>query len=255
MLPRAKKSFGQNFLIDPSVVQKIVAAAEIKKGERVLEVGPGTGVLTEALIQAGAKVTAVEADKDLIAPLQEKFGKHMELMEGDILHIPLPTKSYKLVANIPYNITSELLHRFLTAKQPPKRMVLMVQKEVADRVTATVPDMSLLSVVCQLYAACKKVATVPAGAFRPIPKVDSAILQMEKRVGTSRGLDPERVIRLAKAGFSSKRKQLHNNLSGAGVASSEDVKKALHQIGLDPRIRPEGLTVENWLELAKVFHY
>lgn len=252
MLPRAKKSYGQNFLVDRSVVGKIVAAAEIVPGERVLEVGPGTGVLTEALVAAGARVTAVEADHDLVPALQKKFGDTIELVEGDILSLRDPVtpglQDYKLVANIPYNITSPLLHRFLVASNPPSRMVLMVQREVADRVTAEPPDMSLLSVACQLYADVRKVANVPAGAFRPVPKVDSAVVRLDVR--PARVSDPESVIRLAKAGFSSRRKQLHRNLADAGVAESDAVKRALVSLGLSETARAENLAVHNWIRLS-----
>jgi len=256
MLPKAKKSFGQNFLTDKTVVKKILAAAEIVPGERVLEIGPGTGVLTEALVDAGASVVAVESDKDLIPALEEKFGDRIELIEGDILklhHSVTPSlPSYKLVANIPYNITSDVIQTFLTAAHKPSRMVLMVQREVADRIVAKPPRMSLLSVVCQLYADVKKVTNVPAGAFRPVPKVGSAVIQMDQKSETG---DNERVIRLAKAGFSSKRKQLHNNLVSQGFSTSDEGKEQLKKLGLDPLARAETLTVENWVNLAKVFHY
>ncbi|MFC1788234.1 ribosomal RNA small subunit methyltransferase A, partial [Patescibacteria group bacterium] len=131
MLPKAKKSYGQNWLIDQSVVEKIIAAAGIKKGETVLEIGPGTGVLTEALVKAGANVVAVEADKSLIKPLQEKFGDKIKLIHGNILHNsttpPLHHLKYHLIANIPYNITSEVIRKFLTQDPKPYRMILMVQ--------------------------------------------------------------------------------------------------------------------------------
>ena len=208
-------------------------------------------------------MTAVEADRDLIPALREKFGSAITLVEGDILAYqcralaPMPgigtfgTLSYKLVANIPYNITSALLHRFLTERNPPSRMVLMVQREVADRILAKPPDMSLLSVVCQLYAKTEKVTNVPAGAFRPIPKVDSAVICLDPRVldGVH---DPERIIRLAKAAFSSRRKQLHRNLSDAGITSTPSAKAALASLGLPETARAENLTVHNWIQLARL---
>ncbi len=252
---RAKKSFGQNFLVDQRVVEKIIAASEIKPGEAVLEIGPGTGILTAALVAAGAQVTAVEADHDLIAPLQEKFGDKIHLIEGDIfsvissLNYQLQTTNYKLISNIPYNITSKILETFLTAEHPPSRMVLMVQREVADRITAKPPNMSLLSVVCQLYANVSKVINVPASAFRPAPKVDSAVVRFDRTNSTNR-TNNEEVIRLAKIGFSSRRKQLHNNLAGPGIASAETIKAHLISIGLPPTSRAENLSVHNWIALA-----
>jgi len=275
MLPRAKKSFGQNFLVDETAVQKIIQAAEIKKGETVFEIGPGTGTLTQALVDAGARVIAIEADKDLIAPLKKRFGDRIELIYGDILDSVILNPSttlrvnsvkdlldsrsfglrpqddsggdfsFKLISNIPYNITSPILERFLTSSPRPSRMVLMVQKEVADRITAKPPNMSLLSVVCQIYAKCERVTIVKAGAFRPIPKVDSAIIRLELYRPSHpalQGKDPEKVISIAKKGFSSKRKQLKSNLG-------QHIAEKLEQIELNPKIRAQELTVENWIRL------
>ena len=262
MMPRAKKSFGQNFLNDPSVIRKIVAAAEIVPGETVLEIGPGTGVLTQALVDAGAKVVAVEAEQDLIEPLQHQFGDRISLIEGDIMTLPtvkLP-HSYKLIANIPYNITSAVLERFLAHEPNASRLVLMVQREVADRMVAGLPPArgggkgggrGLLSVVCQLYAEVKRVCVVPRGAFRPIPKVDSAVVLLDKSHSSHQSHEPERVIALAKAGFRARRKQLHGNLAAAGVVSSAQAKQLLEEQGIDSKARAEILTVENWIALSE----
>ncbi|MCX6715180.1 MAG: 16S rRNA (adenine(1518)-N(6)/adenine(1519)-N(6))-dimethyltransferase RsmA [Candidatus Uhrbacteria bacterium] len=257
MLPRAKKSYGQNFLIDQSVVDKILVAAEITKGESILEIGPGTGLLTQALVGSKARVVAVELDHDLIEPLVNHFGDKIELIEGDILRLetlPVEDRAYKLIANIPYNITSPIIEKFLTQAPRPSRMILMVQREVADRIVAKPPQMSLLSVVCQLYANCSRVVNVRAGSFRPIPKVDSAVVQFDLKHSS----DPlaERIIHLAKMGFISKRKQLHHNLLPylrvrKPEATSEDVKAMLVSIGHDPRVRAENLTIEDWVKLEK----
>lgn len=250
---RAKKFYSQNFLVDQTVIQKIIKAAEIKKGEMVLEIGPGTGTLTKALIDIGAKVIAIETDKDLIAPLKEKFGDKIKLIHGDALslhHSMTPSLhdsitpslhdfAYKLVSNIPYHITSQILEKFLTTSQRPSRMILMVQKEVADRITAKPPNMSLFSVVCQIYAHCERIAIVKAGAFRPIPKVDSAIIKLDLFDQNNQ----EKVIALAKKGFSSKRKQLKTNLGGY-------IAEKLEQLDLNPKIRAQELTVEDWKRLV-----
>ncbi len=260
MLPHAKKSLGQNFLIDASVVKKIIEAAGIQKGEKVLEIGPGTGLLTEALVAAGAQVIAIELDHDLIQPLKEKFGDRIELIEGDVLS-PLLNHSiiqslnhfsYKLIANIPYNITSQIIERFLSHEPRPTQMILMVQKEVADRILAKPPQMSLLSIVSQIYAECSRVTNVKAGSFRPIPKVDSAVVKFDLgdqgvvAIEKTLHVATEKTIHLAKIGFSSPRKQLQNNLSGGLHRSSEEIKTALESIGLNPKIRAEGLTVHDW---------
>ena len=288
-LPTAKKSFGQNFLIDELVTKKIAIAANIQKGETVLEIGPGTGVLTEALVRYGAHVIAVELDHDLIAPLKEKFGDTIELIEGDILRMrdlpqPLLRKEggYKLVANIPYNITSPILEKFLAHEPRPTEMILMVQKEVADRIVGKPPEMSLLTVMCQLYAECSRVLAVKAGSFRPIPKVDSAVVKFVLRSGLGTTPNPslaggalqegspnspscqgggwgevsnaERIIALAKAGFSSRRKQLHHNLlpylrKTRPEATPQIVKTILLDAHLDPKIRAENLTIDDWINL------
>lgn len=254
-MPRAKKSFSQNWLIDKSVVRKIVEAAAIKKGEAVLEIGPGRGVLTEALVQAGAKVTAVEADKDLIEPLHQMFGHKIQLVRADILsadlnQLGLEDGKYKLVANLPYNITSAILEKFLSQAPKPSRLVVMVQKEVADRIVAKPPKMSLLSVACQIYAEGRKIVKVPAKSFRPAPKVDSSVVGLDL-VKPRKGVDPEAVIALAKIGFSARRKQLQKNLSEAQIEDSPSIKQALQNLKLDPRVRAENLTVDNWINLYK----
>ncbi len=281
MFPRAKKSYSQNWLVDESVLETILNAAQIKPGDKVLEIGPGTGILTQALVDSGARVTAIEADHELIANLRNRFGDRVDLISGDILtaNIPLLTKeaslgspvglrprvavlrprglgevairerSYSVVANLPYSITSDVLKYFLTHRRKPSRIVLMLQREVVDRITAKPGDMSLLSIVCQLYAHCEKIADVPRGAFHPIPKVDSAIVRLDV---IQDGSDRERedVIGIAKAGFSSPRKQLHGNLARSLKTSSARVKEALAQLGVDPKVRAESLRVDQWILLT-----
>ena len=259
-LPRAKKSYGQNFLIDQSVVDKILFAADLKKGESVLEIGPGTGLLTQALVGSKARVVAVELDHDLIEPLVKHFGDKIELIEGDILRLeklPVEDRNFKLIANIPYNITSPIIEKFLTQSPRPTRMILMVQREVADRIVAKPPQMSLLSVVCRLYADCSRVVNVKAGSFRPIPKVDSAVVQFDLKQNS----DPsaERIIALAKMGFVSRRKQLHHNLLPylrvrKPEATSDDVKSYFIALELDPRVRAENLTIEQWTKLEQMMN-
>ena len=240
----AKKSFSQNFLRDQTVIKRIIEAAEIQPRESVLEIGPGRGVLTQALIEAGATLTAIEIDDDLIPYLYEKFGEKISLL-------PFPMDPpFKLIANIPYHLTSHLLFTALQKDPKPDRLVLMLQKEVADRIVAKPPDMGFLSVACQLYMRCERICVVPRGAFQPVPKVDSAVIRMDRLV--REGVDTERVLRFAKAGFSSPRKQLHRNIVAATLASSEDTKAVLISLGLDPLSRAETLTVEHWISLASL---
>ena len=280
----AKKSFGQHFLHDQSVIKKIIVAAEIKPGETVLEVGPGHGVLTQALVAAGAKVIAVEADRDLIPELQKRFGDKAEIVLSDILKFDFertgdPTWSpvllsskhwrphraastYKLVANLPYNIATAVIEKFLSAKHPPTVLVVMVQKEVADRMMAKPGDMSVLSVACQIYADLKRVTNVGPGAFNPPPKVDSTVVRLSLRaersnplfeiasspVASRKDTDKEAVIGLAKAGFRSRRKLLKKNLEGAKW-SKEAIKSAMDKACVDEMARAQELSVEQWVQL------
>ena len=260
----AKKSFGQHFLKSPRVVSAIIESAEIKKGETVVEVGPGTGVLTRALVTAGARVIAIEADRDLIPVLEAEFGDAIELIEGDALHFdftlhpllsttyPLPPTPYTLCSNLPYNVGTEILERFLTSTHPPRRCVVMVQKEVGDRMMALPGDMSLLSLAVQIYADVQRVVRVPPGAFSPPPKVDSVVIRLDKN---QKATDPESVIALAKTGFHARRKQLHRNLADAGIAKSETVKEWLVSQGLKETARAQELSVENWIALYTCLNF
>ena len=268
---RAKKTFGQHFLKDPSVLRSIIEASQIVKNEPVLEIGPGTGALTRFLLEAGANVVAVEADGDMVKTLNSLFpelacpeesrrvegAKDFRLVHADILSLTpqqltelgLHDFHYKLIANIPYNITSDILRRFLTVAPRPSRLVLMVQKEVADRILAEPGEMSVLSVMCQLYARCSRICRVPAGAFLPPPKVDSTVVRLD-RLPEKETLDVESIISLAKAGFSSRRKQLHGNLTAAGYSTTEEIKSILVELGLSEKARAEELSVDNWRALT-----
>ncbi|MBI4598901.1 ribosomal RNA small subunit methyltransferase A [Candidatus Uhrbacteria bacterium] len=257
-MPKAKKSLGQHFLEDRRIVANIVRAAGIEPGDSVLEIGPGRGILTQALVDAGAEVIVVETDADLIPGLRTAFGEAISLVEGDVLG-PAGDEArrrasrdgqrpYDVVANIPYYITSPILERFLSQEPRPRRLVLMVQKEVADRITARPLRMSLLSVACQAYGTCSKVFSVPRGAFRPMPKIDSAVIRIDVRP-VAEGTDPERIIALAKVGFRAKRKQLHRNLADAGVVPSDQTKRLLEEMGKDARVRAETLSVQDWIHL------
>lgn len=247
MLPKAKKSFSQNFLRDNTIIENIIEAADLSVGDHVLEIGPGRGALTRALVDAGARVTAVEADQELVPFLTQAFGKTIHLVSQDILSYTPEDKPYRVVANLPYSITSAVLKKFLTIPNKPLSMVVMVQREVADRMCAKAGDMSLLSVVCQLYARVSKVVNVPNTAFIPVPKVHSAVVKLELYPDPDK--ETEAIIALAKIGFSSRRKQLQKNLAnGLGVDSTK-IKNVLAECGLAQRVRAQELTVDEWKTL------
>lgn len=227
MTPRvlAKKSLGQNFLVNQGVLARIVAAADIGAGDTVLEIGPGTGALTEHLVRTGARIIAIEKDHRLIGPLRQRFPT-VELIEGDALRIHPPCDA--IVANIPYYLTSRLI-RLITETWRPSRAVLMVQYEVARRMMAVPSDMNLLALSVQLYAEPNLVMRVSRGSFRPVPDVDSAVVRLDMRPDADRELN-ERVMAMAKKAFARKRKQLG--------------------FGPRPSARPQELSVEDWKNLA-----
>ena len=258
---RPRKSLSQNFLTDPATLDAIVEAAELRPGDRVVEVGPGLGVLTRRLLAAGASVLAVELDPRLAEYLRRELHglDGFELIEADALTIhqrdAFPGQSFKLVANIPYHITSPLLHAFLEGERPPDLTVLLVQLEVAERVAAPPGRMSYLSVFAQNVAHAEVLARVPAAVFEPAPAVDSAILRLRRRevpvveVGAAR----EPFYRVVQAGFRQRRKQVHNGLGRELPVSREEVAAVLGGCNIDPERRPQTLTLEEWACLASAF--
>ncbi len=257
---RPRKALSQNFLTDASALDAIVAAAELRPGDRVVEVGPGLGVLTRRLLAAGASVTAVELDPRLAAYLRRELAGQgsFELIEGDALSVHprdvVPDAApYKLVANIPYHITSPLLHAFLEGERPPELTVLLVQLEVAERVAAPPGKMSYLSVFAQNVAEAEVMARVPAAAFEPEPEVDSAILRLRRRDASPVAPGPERepFYRLVQAGFRQRRKQLHNALGRELPVPSDELAAAFASCGIDPERRPQTLSVDEWACLAR----
>jgi 16S rRNA (adenine1518-N6/adenine1519-N6)-dimethyltransferase len=255
---RPRKGLSQNFLTDPAALDAIVAAAELERGDRVVEIGPGLGVLTRRLLAAGASVLAVELDARLADYLRRELHDvaGFELIEADALSLHaremFPGEPIKVVANIPYHITSPLLHAFLEGERPPELTVLLVQAEVAERVAAPPGRMSYLSVFAQNAAVAEVVERVPASAFEPVPKVDSAVLRLRRRqepvvpVGEAR----EPFYRVVQAGFRQRRKQVHNGLSRELPVDRERVTEALAACGVDPERRPQTLSVDEWACLA-----
>lgn len=256
---RAKKSLGQNFLKNPRILDSIVAVAELSKSETVLEVGPGTGFLTERLSKAAGRVVAIEKDQRLILELQKKFsGSNVEIIEGDILKVNpedfrLESGKYSIVANIPYYLTSHLIRLILTAWPKPKCAILMVQEEVARRIVAKPPDMNLLGLSVQTYADARIVSRVSRGNFSPMPDVDSAVIAIVPKTNEIRDTKPEEILHLAAAAFHGKRKMLANTLSGATGQEKKEIATLLELLGLNPKIRPEEVSLESWISLVKRF--
>lgn len=256
---RPKKQLGQNFLTRDHYAKVMVEAADINEKDVVLEIGPGKGILTGVLLLQAKKVIAIEKDRELISFLQEKFKKEigtgkLEIINEDILKfIPLRftlhASRYTLVANIPYYITGEILRHFLTAKNQPKSLTLMVQKEVAERIVAKDGKESLLSISVKVYGEPKIIAKVGAGNFYPKPKVDSAIIHIENISREFfKNISEERFFEIVRTGFSHKRKMLAGNLVAFG---KKQVAKAFQKAKLSPKIRAENVSLEQWGELTK----
>jgi 16S rRNA (adenine1518-N6/adenine1519-N6)-dimethyltransferase len=256
----AKKGLGQNFLIDSTALERIVAAAEIPPEAEVLEIGPGLGSLTRYLARAARQVVAVELDSALIPVLHEVLAgqENVRVVQGDILEQDpaalMSAGGYWVVANIPYYITSAVFRHLLEARVRPCRMVLTVQREVAERICAAPGDMSLLALSVQVYGQPRTAVRIPAGAFYPPPKVDSAVVRVD--LGAEPRIPAEQLedfFRLAKAGFSQKRKTLRNSLSGGlgwGAARAEELLRAA---GVDPMRRAETLSLEEWGALTALY--
>ena len=253
---RPNKAFGQNFLVDRAILQRIIEAAEIEPNDQVLEVGAGTGVLTRELAKHARRVVAVELERDMLALLAKTTGefRNVELLERNLLYLDpqevFEQEPYKLVANLPYYITAPTFRHFLESGNAPRLLVVMVQYEVAQRIVAGPGDLSLLGVSIQFYGQPKIIAHVPARAFYPAPKVDSAILRVDLRNQVP--LTPEQrdsFFRLVQAGFAERRKQLHNSLTHHLHQKNEEVRASLTAANIDPSRRAETLSIEDWLRL------
>jgi len=249
---RPNKRLGQNFLISQKILQRIVKAANLSKKDIVLEIGPGFGILTQELVKRAKKVIAVEKDKRMIEILKDilRDYKNVEIIHGDILKDCIRgTVPYKIVANIPYYLTSPLIRLFLESKKPPQEMILLIQKEVAQRICARPPKMSLLAVSVQFYSTPEIISYVSKKSFWPKPKVDSAIIKISQ-IKKPKNINIEKFFQVIKAGFSSPRKQLVNNLSQKLNLDREKIRKALTQCRLDIQVRAENLRVEDWIKLS-----
>ncbi len=254
----ASKGRSQNHLVDSRVLEDIVEIADPSAGRRILEIGPGLGILTNALVDRGASVTAVEIDPRLVGHLRTRFAEvgegSLRLIEANVLDVPiadLVEPPFDVVANLPYHITSPVMHRLLGDEPRPERFVLMVQREVAERIAAAPGDMSYLSVFVQYHADVRVARIVPPSAFEPAPAVHSAVLVGETRPRRLSADDEERLWRLAQAGFRERRKMLHNVLPRQlPQVGRERFERALEAVGIAPDRRPQTVSVEEWMTLA-----
>jgi 16S rRNA (adenine1518-N6/adenine1519-N6)-dimethyltransferase len=259
---KARKGLGQHFLVDGEVLEVILAAAEITPEDIIVEVGPGLGILTEALAQKAGGVIAIELDDRLAALLKKTLASfnNVTIVNDDVLNIEpgellrrQPNPDYKVVANLPYYITSPVLRHFLEAEAKPKLMVVMVQAEVAQAIAAKPGDMSLLSVSVQFYGRPEIVSRVPAQSFYPAPEVDSAVLRIELYPQPAVAVDEGGFFELVRGGFTSPRKQLANSLAQGLGLPKELILPILSKADIDGERRAETLTLEEWARLWRVF--
>lgn len=255
---QAKKSLGQNFLTDPEILSAIADYGGLSPSDTVLEIGPGHGDLTRVLCQRAGRVVAVEFDRDLYVLLSRELAPNypnLELIHGDILSFDLSKipAGYKVVANIPYNITSPIIAKLLTTENSPTLAVLLVQKEVAERMAAQPGKLSASAVLAQAYAEITAGLIVPAKYFDPIPKVDSQVLIMRRRerplVPLDRMTQFEAVVH---AGFAQPRKKLKSSLAVGLKTNKEAAERLLNNANIDSNLRPQNLTINDWLRLTNV---
>ncbi|HVP67530.1 MAG TPA: 16S rRNA (adenine(1518)-N(6)/adenine(1519)-N(6))-dimethyltransferase RsmA [Anaeromyxobacteraceae bacterium] len=255
---RPKKSWGQNFLADDAILDSIARLAVAQPGERVVELGAGLGHLTAHLLARGAEVVAVERDRDMARVLRGEFGDRIRLVEADAARLEVaglaaPSGQVAIVGNIPYHLTSPILFSLLDQAEAVSRAVLLVQREVAERLAAGpgTKEWGLLSVLLQQRARVRVERIVGRGSFHPPPRVDSAVVVVEFGARAPRCADPARFRRLVKAGFGQRRKTLRNALEAARIAPRADLAQALAAASLDPSRRGETLTVEEWEALDR----
>jgi 16S rRNA (adenine1518-N6/adenine1519-N6)-dimethyltransferase len=249
------KSLGQHWLTDRTVLATIADSAELTPDDTVLEIGPGLGTLTSELLRRAGRVVAVEFDSELARKLPGQFpGKHLEVTNQDILQFDLSSlpADYKVVANVPYYITSKIVEMLMTAKNKPSIAVLLVQKEVAERLAAHPGDMSILAVSAQIYAEVELGIRVTKDYFTPPPKVDSQVVILRTRAMSLVPPEDERALfRVVKAGFANRRKKLRSSIAAGLALTKPQAEELLRHANIDPELRAEDLSIEQWLRLAK----
>ncbi len=254
---RPQQAAGQNFLLDENVVESMVDAAGVEAGQKVLEIGPGLGILTRALLNRGAHVVAVELDARLYAYMKKKFKgqERLRVIHDDIFKVQLAKHftegEYKLVANLPYSATSLVFRNFLTLAPRPMSMTVMIQREVAQRICAGPGDMSMLALTVQYYSQPALLFDVPPAKFFPIPKVTSSIIHAEVLNKVETDAD-NALFAFMRAGFSSKRKKLSNSLSASLKISTSVIEAKMAKVSLKKEVRAQELSLENWVELKKI---
>lgn len=251
---KANKGLGQHFLIDAESVDAIIEAAEITSSDTILEVGPGLGVMTDQLAKTGAQIVAVETDRNLVELLNRRLPGNVRVEEADIMKFNLATMptDYKVVANVPYYITSPIIRLLMESKNPPIHSVLLIQKEVAERIAAKPGNMSILALSVQYYADVELVVDVPRDRFYPEPNVDSTVIKLTRKAHPAFEADTAKLFRLIKAGFGEKRKQLRNSLSGGLQMTTEQSAQLIEQAGLTETARAQELSLEQWKALYDV---
>ena len=257
---KPKKSLGQNFLVEPAGLNKVIDAAGLDPEDEVLEIGAGLGSLTFLLSKLAKQVTAVEIDRKMLKPLSEalKPFENVRIVEGDILALSpdelVQSPDYVVVANIPYYISSAIIRHLVEAKTRPRRIILTVQKEVAERVLARDGKMSLLSLSVQVFGKVSIAGVIPAGSFLPAPDVDSAVLKVDLYPEPLVSLEQQKTFfKLAHAGFGQKRKTLRNSLSAGLALPGAEIEKLLLESGIDPQRRAETLSIPEWETLTQTW--
>ena len=250
-----KKELGQHWLKDRDILAAIADDAELMPEDTVLEIGPGLGTLTSELLRRAGRVVAVEFDPDLARKLPGQFpGKNLQVVHEDILQFDLGSlpAGYKVVANVPYYITSKIIEKLMTAKNKPSLVVILVQKEVAERVAAGPGDMSILAISAQVFAKARLGVEVPREYFTPPPKVDSQVVILETLAAPLVAPEDKKAFfRVVKAGFSAKRKKLRSSISAGLAISKPAAEELLRHANINPDDRAEDLSIEDWLRLAR----
>jgi 16S rRNA (adenine1518-N6/adenine1519-N6)-dimethyltransferase len=245
---RPRKSLGQNFLINLKILEKMISFVSFN--DTILEVGPGLGALTKKLTEKANKVIAIEKDPVLAEILRKNMSSRIEVITGDVLKEEISLKNYSLVANLPYYVSTAVIRKFLESENPPQEIIVTVQKEVAQRISAKPPRMSLLSVSIQFYAETQILFSISSNCFWPKPNVDSAVIKIIPKKKLPE-INPDLFFKVVKAGFSRPRAQLLNNISKKLLLDKEETIEILQDSGINPKQRAETLKVEDWVKLSE----